>query len=248
VKLHEVAVRHRERRGDFVLLRYRWNGPTPDPGRFVAVRAAGAGLDPFLPRPFFVHDFEGDTLSLLFAVRGRGTDLISRSERLLVSDPLGRGFDLGVGGRVALVGGGVWTAPLRLLSRRLHERGTPHETYVEVSEDAPPAYAALVAERLPGATFVRTGAVGGNPNALLGRLGNLSRYEQVYVSGTEGTLRAAWESCAGRIGAQLAVRERMACADGSCHGCAVPVWREGARTYARACIEGPVFRAGELAW
>jgi hypothetical protein len=40
----------------------------------------------------------------------------------------------------------------------------------------------------------------------------------------------------------------MACANGSCYGCAVPIWEDEERTYARACIEGPVFSTGNLAW
>jgi dihydroorotate dehydrogenase electron transfer subunit len=47
----------------------------------------------------------------------------------------------------------------------------------------------------------------------------------------------------GTVPAQLALRERMACANGSCYGCAVPLWKDGARDYARACIEGPIFPA-----
>ena len=55
------------------------------------------------------------------------------------------------------------------------------------------------------------------------------------------------------VPAQLAVRERMACANGSCHGCAVQVWGVSSgetrtKTYARACVEGPVFPAEVLAW
>jgi len=50
------------------------------------------------------------------------------------------------------------------------------------------------------------------------------------------------------VSVQLAVRERMACANGSCYGCAVPVWESGIRTYARACVEGPIFPAEVLAW
>jgi len=246
VKLHEKEARRRERHGGFVLLEYRWEGAEPEPGQFVVIRPAGVGLDPFLPRPFFVHDFEDGIVSLLVAVRGRGTALIAYSELLFVSEPLGRGFDLEVAGTTALVGGGVWTAPLRFLSRRLDEKGVAPDAFVEAPENAPPGYAALVQERLPGATVVPT--ADGASGAFLAAMGDLSRYEGVYVSGTEETLRTFGRAGIGRTDAQLAVRARMACANGSCHGCAVPVWREGAKAYVRACVEGPIFRAGDLAW
>jgi dihydroorotate dehydrogenase electron transfer subunit len=250
VKLHETEVLSRKRHGDHVLLRYRWDGPAPEPGQFVVVRPSGTQLDPFLPRPFFVHDHEDGVASLLFVVRGRGTALLAGDEgrRLLVSDPLGRGFEVDEG-PVALVGGGVWVAPLKLLSRCLSERGVEHDVYLEMADTASPAYAALVSGLYPGATLVRTDGGSGAPRALIENLGDLSRYRAVCASGTAGTLEAVKDACAARrVPARLALRERMACANGSCYGCAVPVWREGERIYARACVEGPVFDAEELAW
>ncbi|MCA1740707.1 MAG: dihydroorotate dehydrogenase electron transfer subunit, partial [Actinobacteria bacterium] len=68
----------------------------------------------------------------------------------------------------------------------------------------------------------------------------------VYASGPAGMLAAIKE--ASIVPAQLALRERMACANGSCHGCAVPVREAGTITYVRACVEGPVFPAELLAW
>jgi dihydroorotate dehydrogenase electron transfer subunit len=45
---------------------------------------------------------------------------------------------------------------------------------------------------------------------------------------------------------QVAVEQRMACGVGACMGCTVAVNDE--RKFARACVEGPVFRAEELSW
>ncbi len=109
-------------------------------------------------------------------------------------------------------------------------------------------YREFLEERFPEAVLVDTGAGSGAAAEFVERVGDLSLYEDVYVSGTQETLAAAKSASAGVVGAQLAVRERMACANGSCYGCAVPVWRAGERAYVRACVEGPVFEAAELAW
>ena len=61
-------------------------------------------------------------------------------------------------------------------------------------------------------------------------------------------MKAVKSAADGVVPAQLALRERMACANGSCYGCAVPVWEAGEKTYRRTCVEGPVFEAGALAW
>lgn len=247
MKLHKVEVLYRERFGDHTLLRYRWMGAAPEPGQFVMARSilSAATLDPFLSRPFFAHDYTDGELSLLFEVRGRGTALLAREDAgLLVSAPSGRGFTADGRGPVALVGGGVWVSPLKLLSRRLSEFGIPHDVFLEIPGTAPEAYAAWISENYPDATLVHTGGAPDAPQAVLGRLGDLSRYAAIYASGPAEMLAAVKSASEHIVPAQLALRERMACANGSCYGCAVPVWESGARwTYARACVEGPVFPA-----
>ena len=250
MKLHPVEVLGREEHGRHVLLRYRWTGEAPRPGQFVMARSQNrAGLDPFLPRPLFAHDHDDDTVSLLFEVRGRGTALLAAEDAgLLVSAPLGRGFGTEGSGPVALIGGGVWVSPLKLLSRHLRDSGVDHDVYLEVPGGAPEAYADFLRTRYESATLVETGGAADPPRAVLDSVGELSRYATLYVSGTAETLRATKHAADGIVSAQLALRERMACANGSCYGCAVPVWEAGEKTYGRTCVEGPVFEAEALAW
>ncbi|MDX6379569.1 MAG: dihydroorotate dehydrogenase electron transfer subunit [Rubrobacteraceae bacterium] len=246
MKLHAVEVLERERFGDHALLRYHWTGNRPKPGQFVMARTAPAerSLDPFLSRPLFVHDYEDNVASLLFEIRGRGTALLAEDDAgLLVSAPLGRGFIVNRGGPVALVGGGVWVSPLKLLFRRLDWLGVAHDIYLEMPATAPDDYAAWISEHYAGAILVPTRGVSDASQTVLNRLGDLSRYTVIYASGPTAMLKAVQRVSANTVPAQLALRERMACANGSCYGCAVPVWKSGARTYARACIEGPVFPA-----
>ncbi len=250
MKLHHAETLHREKFADHVLLRYRWEGTPPDPGQFVMARTenSATSLEPFLSRPFFVHDYADGVASLLFEVRGRGTALLANETGMLVSAPLGKGFVLAESGPVALVGGGVWVSPLKLLSKKLGETGIQHDIYLEAPASAPRQYVAWISENYPVATLINTYNTVNAPREIFDRVGDLSRYRALYVSGTSETLSTAKSASEDVVPAQLAVRERMACADGSCHGCAVPVWRGGERTYARACVDGPVFEAGDLAW
>lgn len=250
MKLHAVKVLERERFGDHTLLRYRWTGVPPKPGQFMMVRIADSlqALDPFLSRPFFAHDYDDEVVSLLFEIRGRGTALLSEEGAgLLVSEPLGCGYALD-GDPVALVGGGVWVSPLKLLSRHLARSDTTHDIYLEIPATAPEVYAAWISENYPDATLVRTEGDLDAPQAVLNNIGDLSRYAGLYASGPALMLNAVKRLSEGTVPAQLALRERMACANGSCYGCAIPVWRDGARAYARACVDGPTFPAEDLAW
>lgn len=250
MKLHPVEVLSREEHGRHVLLRYRWTGAAPEPGQFVMVRPERhADLDPFLPRPLFAHDYNGDAMNLLFEVRGRGTALLAGEDAgLLVSAPLGRGFEIGGGAAVALIGGGVWVSPLKLLSRHLQNAGVDHDVYLEVPGDAPEAYADFLRTRYEGATLVETGGEADPSQTVLDRIGDPARYATLYASGTAAMLGAVKRAADGVVPAHLALRERMACANGSCYGCAVPVWEAGEKTYGRTCVEGPVFEAEVLAW
>ena len=208
-----------------------------------------AELDPFLPRPLFAHDYDGEAVSLIFEVRGRGTALLAGEDAgLRVSAPLGHGFGTEGGDTVALIGGGVWVSPLKLLSRRLKDAGVDHDVYLEVPGDAPRAYADFLRASYAGATLVETRGARDSSRMVLDRVGDPSRYAALYVSGTAEMLGAAKRAADNRVPAQLALRERMACANGSCYGCAVPVWRAGEKTYERTCVEGPVFEAEALAW
>ena len=246
MKLHAVEILERERFGDHVLLRYRWIGAPPEPGQFMMVRTAGAlqALDPFLSRPFFAHDYTEEVMSLLFEIRGRGTALLSEAKAgLLVSAPLGRGFTLEDGEPVVLVGGGVWVAPLKLLSRYLGNRGVQHDVFLEIPGNIPEAYGDLISENYRGATLIPTDGSPASPEVVLSHIGDLARYRVVYASGSAEILAAVKTACEGVTPAQLALRGRMACANGSCYGCAIPIRQFGELGYARACIEGPVFLA-----
>lgn len=250
MKLQRAEILSREKFGNHLLLRYRWTGRIPQPGQFVMVRvrSSDATFDPFLCRPFFVHDYDGKSAALLVEIRGRGTTLLAgEREEVMVSEPLGRGFEIG-NGPVALVGGGVWVSPLKLLSRRLAERGIAYKLYLEIPSTAAEDYANGVSRIFPDAGLIPTDDPKRAPEKLLARVGDLSCYSTVCASGPLSILAAVKRAACERVRAQVAVRERMACANGSCHGCAVPVWDGGERAYVRACISGPVFPAEVLAW
>jgi dihydroorotate dehydrogenase electron transfer subunit len=91
--------------------------PEGKAGQFVMLRAPGA-LDPFLGRPISLFDSEGDHMSLLYQVKGRGTEAFARlraGQEIDAQGPYGNGFPLAPGD-AALIGGGIGVAPLYLLA------------------------------------------------------------------------------------------------------------------------------------
>ena len=94
------------------------------PGQFVNIELDGL----FLRRPISVCDWKDGVLTLLYKLVGKGTALMATLQpgaRLDVLCSLGNGFDIDIPTltRPLLVGGGIGTAPLYLLARRLKERG-----------------------------------------------------------------------------------------------------------------------------
>lgn len=243
MKFHSVPVEERKELGRYTVVLYRWPGAI-EPGQFVMARAAGypVTLDPFLARPFSFYDHDGEVASLLFEVRGRGTALLDRADRIEVSAPLGRGFRVDPScEKVALLGGGVGIAPLKILGRRLGELGTPHDVFLGFA-DAPTAAAA---EDFPGAGVATMDGSVGTHGTVLDAIPDLEGYAAVYACGPNPMLAAVKRAVGDNRFCQLSVEERMGCGNGSCNGCAVPVRGGG---YVRSCVEGPVFRAEVLAW
>jgi dihydroorotate dehydrogenase electron transfer subunit len=241
VKFYGAQVEGRERVGNYTVLRYRWRGPV-QPGQFVMARSKGYPtiLDPFLARPFSFYDHDGELASLLFEVRGRGTALLDRATQIEVSAPLGRGFEA-AGGRAALLGGGVGVAPLKLLSRCLHELGVPHDVFLGFAD----ARRAEVSREFPGAAVATMDGSAGTHGTVLDAVANLEGYQAVYACGPNPMLAALKRAVGEGSLCQLSVEERMGCGNGSCNGCVVPVQSGG---YVRSCVEGPVFDAEVLAW
>ncbi|MDP8902087.1 MAG: dihydroorotate dehydrogenase electron transfer subunit [Actinomycetota bacterium] len=239
-----MEIDDRRELGAYTLLSYRWPGEGVEPGRFVMARAAGypVTLDPFLARPFSFYDFVDGVASILFEVRGRGTALLDMAtETIEVTDPLGKGFELGAAdGRAALLGGGIGVAPLKILGRRLAALGIVHDVFLGF----PDRRTAAVADDFPAAAVATMDGSAGTHGTVLDAARNLWEYPAVYACGPNAML-AAVKSAAGTVGLrQLSVEERMGCGNGSCNGCVVPV--DGG--YVRSCVEGPVFRAEVLAW
>jgi dihydroorotate dehydrogenase electron transfer subunit len=244
VKFYGVKVEDREKVGNYTLLHYRWPCDGVDPGRFVMARAAGypVTLDPFLARPFSFYDHDGEVASLLFEVRGRGTALLARATEMEVSAPLGRGFEThATRGRVALLGGGVGVAPLKILGRRLDELGVRHDVFLGFAD----ARTAEIAGEFSGARVATIDGSVGIYGTVLDAVSDLADYDMVYGCGPNPMLAAIKQAIGAGSVCQLSVEERMGCGNGSCNGCVVPV-RGGA--YVRSCVEGPVFGAEVLAW
>ena len=92
------------------------------PGQFVNIQLDGM----FLRRPISVCDVEGDVLTIIYKVVGKGTEAMSKMEggKLDILTGLGNGYDLSAtGDKPVLLGGGVGVPPMYLLAKKLVAAG-----------------------------------------------------------------------------------------------------------------------------
>ncbi len=102
-------------------------------GQFINIKVSDNG-GPLLRRPFSIHSISGNTVTILYAMVGKGTQILSQrkaGEYLDIIGPLGSGFRVplacargrqGSGFSVQiLVAGGMGVAPLLFLAEKLTE-------------------------------------------------------------------------------------------------------------------------------
>lgn len=238
-----------------------------EPGQFVM---AGA-LDPtelLLRRPFSIclrgpgDDRTGGgprTIGLLYRVVGRGTSFLASlkpgAEAALLG-PLGRGFTLPRDGEIPVIAaGGVGIAAFPYFVETLVAHGTPPTLcYGGRTKDDLPMLDWL--RERAARTFVTTddGSAGekGFVTAPLDReLATPGAQRRVYACGPHAMMRATAAVAAGRgTPCEVALETPMACGYGVCVGCVVEVkeYQGAYGRYRRACVDGPVMDASEIAW
>ena len=210
------------------------------PGQFVNIK-----LDRlYLRRPISVCNSEGDTLTLIYKVVGKGTEQMKNMTEgsLDILTGLGNGYDTALSGdKPLLIGGGVGVPPLYMLARKLIAEGkqvtvilgfnTKSEIFCEKD------FEALGAKVLVTTVDGSYGIKGFVTNAMEGL-----DYTHFYTCGPEPMLKAVHRASV--TDGQLSFEERMGCGFGACMGCSCKTLTG----YKRICKDGPVMMKGEITW
>lgn len=195
-------------------------------------------------------------IEILAKIVGRGTERLSRhaaGESLAVLGPLGHGFDISARSRVALVAGGIGSAGLLLLGRRLLAAEQCFDFFYggrSVVDLCRSELFGQLAEASGGCLITSTedgsaGATGLITEPLEQRLA-AGAYSHLYGCGPMpllAALAALGERYA--VSGEAALEAPMGCGFGACLGCAVP-HVDG--RYVLCCKDGPVFDLAEVRW
>ena len=210
-------------------------------GQFVNIKLDGF----YLRRPISVCDKNGDELTLIYKVVGKGTELMSKTpvgESWLTLTGLGNGYDLDKSGDAPLlIGGGAGVPPMYLLCKKLAEQGkkctvilgfgSKDEVFYEEE------FKALGAEVYVTTVDGSYGKRGFVTDAMDG-----IDYTHFYTCGPEPMLKAVYNKST--TGGSFSFEERMGCGFGACMGCSCKT----ITGYKRICKEGPVMQKEEILW
>lgn len=230
------------------------------PGQFIHLKINSSSF--FLRRPFSIHRVIGNTVYVLFRVRGRGTNIISQyrtGDLLDMIAPLGNGFNCTLRAlenkRKILVAGGMGVAPLMFLGEhlaRLRLARKKAETVILLG-------ARTKEEILCESDFKKLGfkvyiATENGTKGFKGRITELLKNilvththpsgTHIYACGPKEMFLELSKILKGypQITCQVAFEQFMGCGLGVCLGCVV----ETKYGYKRVCKDGPVFNLNEV--
>ncbi len=211
-------------------------------GQFVNIQIDGL----YLRRPISVCEVEGEELTLIYKVVGKGTEAMSRmlkGTELDVLTGLGNGYDLTVSGESPLlIGGGVGVPPMFELCKQLIKQGKKVSVILGFNKAEEVFYAEEFKE-LGAEVFVATadGSMG-TKGFVTDVMKDMADYTYVYTCGPEPMLKAVYNES--RTSGQFSFEERMGCGFGACMGCSCKT-KYGNK---RICKEGPVLTKEEIIW
>ena len=210
------------------------------PGQFVNIKLEGM----FLRRPISVCDVEGDKLTIIYKVVGKGTEAMSRmtAGELDILTGLGNGYDLTVScEKPVLLGGGVGVPPMYELAKRLIAMGKEVKVILGFNTKAELFYEDEFKALGADVTVTTVDGSYGMKGFVTDALKEME-YTHFFTCGPEPMLKAVYK--ASTTSGQMSFEKRMGCGFGACMGCSCKTLTG----YKRICKEGPVMMKEEILW
>ena len=207
-------------------------------GQFYMLKVNGGT---FLPRPISICSKDGDTLTFLYAVVGNGTKEFTKlkeSDEISLTGPLGNGFDVDKKyGKVALVSGGLGTAPMFELAKRLRAEN-PDEKIDLYSGFRDDIYLVDDFKEYVNDIKISTNTGKHGHEGFVTDLLTVEEYDTVLCCGPEVMMKKVIEMCKEKnVAVYVSMEKHMACGVGACLVCTCKTKGGNKRT----CKDGPVF-------
>ena len=210
-------------------------------GQFVNIKLDGL----FLRRPISVCDYDDQTLTIVYKVVGKGTEVMSKmtpGQELDILTGLGNGYDLSTAGeKPVLLGGGVGVPPMYNLAKKLIADGKKVSVILGFNTKSEIFYEEEFKNLGCDVTVTTVDGSYGIKGFVTTALENMD-YSYFYTCGPEPMLKAVHKASV--TSGQMSFEERMGCGFGACMGCSCKTLTG----YKRICKEGPVMKKEEILW
>ena len=206
-------------------------------GQFYMLRAWNEY--PVLSRPISVFDADPETVSFLYKVVGKGTEIFTKlkaGDEITLDGPHGNGFPE-VKGKIALVGGGVGIAPLYLTAKTLKKLDPDTKVDIYLGFSGQP----ILTDRYEAVADQVKVNVGGFVTDDI----DPREYDFILTCGPEIMMKVLYRICRdlkAKAPVYVSMENRMACGIGACLVCTCKT-SKGNR---RACKDGPVMLGNEV--
>ena len=210
------------------------------PGQFVNISLDGK----YLRRPISVCDCEGDILTIVYKVVGKGTEQMQKMSRgsLDILTGLGNGYDLSKSGdKPLLIGGGVGVPPMYMLAKKLIENGKKVSVILGFNTKDEIFYEQEFKKLGAEVTVATADGSYGVKGFVTDAMADMD-YSYFYTCGPEPMLKAIYKVA--KTSGQFSFEERMGCGFGACMGCSCKT----VTGYKRICKDGPVLEKEEILW
>ena len=208
------------------------------PGQFYMLKLDGQTL---LPRPISICEKEGNEITFIYAVVGKGTEEYSKlrkGEEISLTGPLGNGFNVeGDLGKVAIVAGGIGTAPMIEVSKKLREKNPSGiiDVYAGFRDDV---YLIEDFEKYADNVNITTNTGKHGHKGFVTEILKVEDYDTVLCCGPEVMMKRVVEICKeNNVEVFISMEKHMACGVGACLVCTCKT-KDG---HKRTCKDGPVF-------
>lgn len=210
------------------------------PGQFFMLRCWN--MEPLLSRPISVHDADDNSVSFLYEVKGKGTELLSRlkaGDEIELLGPLGNGFDVSsIKGRCAIVVGGIGIAPMLYTAKCIN--GAEMDLYAGFRDET---YLLDGFKPYIGDLKVSTDTGRHGCRGYITDLFEPEGYDTVLCCGPTVMMKKIVQICKNKnIRILVSMEAHMACGIGTCLTCTCRTHGGNKRT----CKDGPVFEGGDV--
>ena len=220
---------------DTYLLSFKSDLKEIEPGQFLSILCPPKTLR----RPFGVYDFQDGILSVLFRLRGDGTNYLKNlkvGDAINFNAPLGHGFKIKKE-KSLLIGAGIGVAPLIYLNKCLKEMNIETKLISGFKEES---------EVIEGSDYVRIGGT---------IIDDVEKFilefnpKVIYCCAPQIVLKLVSEiGIRHNVEIQVAMEKVMACGIGVCRGCVIQVKNNDNIENRTICGDGPVFLGSEVVW